>query len=261
MAQGTRMQADQNLLSTISSWVQHAPTTVLSPEILDFVHALDTAVVRSSSSTIDEIGLLRQVEQNQSRFAGAISLLDFLRIVIAERGDESVEIHVIGHSKGGPLAAALSLWLADTQGPEIPHAEQWDSKRRAVISVYTFAAPTPGNSAFASHFAKMIKNDYRLANPLDIVPHVWNAAEARDIPNLYKGQLRPLKGLVDALTPTLRQLDYCHEVPASEAGWTPQIEDLQLPGQIAFQHLDAYLKKFDLFSEMNFVSLFQPLSA
>src|SRR5580704_14817387 len=94
MAQGTRMQADQNLLSTISSWVQHAPTTVLSPEILDFVHALDTAVVRSSSSTIDEIGLLRQVEQNQSRFAGAISLLDFLRIVIAERGDESVEIHV-----------------------------------------------------------------------------------------------------------------------------------------------------------------------
>jgi len=258
VAQGQGLPADRDLVAAVTSWVQNTPGNGLSAEMLDFVHRLDSAVTQSSSSTIDEISLLEQVERAQDRFPGGVGLLDFLRTLIANESGP-VDIHVLGHSKGGPLAAALALWLADTQGTAAAGAEQWDPNRDARISLHTFAAPTPGNSAFAGHFGERVTTDYRLCNPLDIVPHVWNAREAGEIPNLYNGELKILRGLVDALTPVLQRLDYQHEGPAQP--WpAPQPENEALPAQIAFQHLDAYLRKFNLLGEMNFVSLFKPIS-
>lgn len=258
VAQGPRLPADRDLLAAVTSWVQNTPGNGLSAEMLDFVHRLDAAVTQSSSSTIDEVALLEQVERAQERSPGGISLLDFLRTLIANESGP-VNINVVGHSKGGSLAAALSLWLADTQGTAAPGAEQWDPNRDARISLYTFAAPTPGNSAFAAHFGKHVTNDYRLYNPLDIVPHVWNATEAGEIPDLYNSDLKILRGLVDALAPVLQRLDYQHEGPAQP--WpAPQPENEPLPAQIAFQHLDAYLRRLNLLGEMNFVNLFKPIS-
>jgi hypothetical protein len=258
VGQGLRLPADRDLLAAVTSWVRKTPGKGLSTEMQDFVHRLDAAVTRSLSSIVDEVALLEQVERAQSRSPGGISLLDFLRTLIANESGP-VDIHVVGHSKGGPLAAALALWLADTQGTAVAGAEQWDPNRDARISLYTFAAPTPGNSAFADHFGKQISNDYRLYNPLDIVPHVWNATEAAEIPDLYNGELKILRGLVDALTPVLQRLDYQHEGPAQL--WpAPQPENEPLPAQITFQHLDAYLSRLNLLGEMNFVSLFQPIS-
>jgi hypothetical protein len=258
VAQGPRLPADRDLLAAVTSWVQKTPGNGLSAEMLDFVHRLDAAVTQSSSSTVDEMALLEQVERAQDRFPAGISLLDFLRTLIANESGP-VDIHVVGHSKGGPLAAALALWLADTQGTAAAAAERWDPNRHARIGLFTFAAPTPGNSAFAGHFGKQISSDYRLYNPLDIAPHVWNATEAGEIPNLYNGELKILRGLVDALTPVLERLDYQHEGPAQP--WpAPQPENEPLPAQIAFQHLDAYLRKLNLLGEMNFLSLFKPIS-
>jgi hypothetical protein len=258
VAQGHGQPADRDLLGAVTSRVQNTPGNGLSAEVLDFVHRLDVAVTRSSSNTTDEVALVGQVERAQDRFPDSISLLDFLRTLIAHESGP-VNIHVVGHSKGGPLAAALGLWLADTQGTTAAGAEQWDPKRDARISLHTFAAPTPGNSAFADHFGKQIANDYRLENPLDIVPHVWNAKEAGEIPDLYNGGLKILKPLVDALIPVLQRLDYQHEAAAQP--WPASVpENLALPAQIAFQHLDAYLRKFNLLGEMSFASLFEPLS-
>jgi len=258
VAQGSRLPANRDLLGAITSWIQSVPGDRLSPETLDFVHRLDAAVTQSSISTVDEAALLDQVERAQDRFPGGVSLLDFLRTLIANESGP-VDIHVIGHSKGGPLAAALGLWLADTQGTTAAGAEQWDPNRDARISLHTFAAPTPGNSAFAAHFGRQIADDYRLANPLDIVPHVWNATEAGEIPALYNGELKILGGLIDGLTPALQRLDYQHETPAQLWPAAPP-EHLGLPAQIAFQHLDAYLRKFNLLGDMSFTSLFKPLS-
>ena len=260
--QGTGLPADRDLLGAVASWVQATTGNGLSTGMLDFVHRLDAAVTQASSSTIDEVALLGQVERAQDRFPGGVSLLDFLRTLIATESGP-VNIYVVGHSKGGPLAAALALWLADTQGTTVLGAEQWDPNHDAQISMCTFAAPTPGNSSFADHFRKQIANDYRVCNPLDVVPHAWNAAEVGQIPDLYNGELKILKGLVDALTPVLERLDYQHEGPAQP--WpAPQQKSGTLPAQIAFQHLDAYLDKFNLLGEppdkMSFDSLFKPIS-
>jgi hypothetical protein len=258
VAQGSGQPANSDVLEAVTSWVQNTPGNGLSAEMLDLVHRLDTAVTQSSSSTINEVALVAHVERAQDRFPESISLLDFLRTLIAHESGP-VNIHVIGHSKGGSLAAALGLWLADTQGTTPADAEQWDPNRDACISLHTFAAPTPGNSAFAAHFGKQLVNDYRLANPLDIVPHVWNVTETGDIPDLYNGQLKTLRGLIDGLTPVLLRLGYEHETPAQP--WpVPLPENIALPAQIAFQHLDAYLREFNLLGEMSFASLFKPLS-
>jgi hypothetical protein len=260
--QGSGLPADRDLLGAVASWVQATPGNGLSAEVLDFVHRLDAAVTQASSSSIDEAALLAQVERAQVRFPGGVSLLDFLRTLIATESGP-VNIHVVGHSKGGPLAAALALWLADTQGTTVPGAEQWDPNRDAKISMCTFAAPTPGNSTFADHFRKQIADDYRVYNPLDVVPHAWNVVEVEQIPDLYDGELKILKGLVDALTPVLERLDYQHEAPAQPWG-APQPKSGALSAQIAFQHLDAYLSKFNLLGDtpdkMSFESLFKPIS-
>lgn len=258
VAQGSGLPANRDLLGAVSSWVQSVPGDRLSAEMRDFVHRLDTAVTQSSIGTIDEVALLDQVERAQNRIPGGVSLLDFLRTLIANESG-SIDIHVVGHSKGGPLAAALALWLADTQGTASAGAEQWDPNRDAHISVFTFAAPTPGNSAFAEHFGKQISKNLRVYNPLDVVPHVWKATEASEIPDLYNGEMEILKGLVEALALVLQRLDYQHEGPAQSL--TPfLLGDPALTKQIAFQHLDAYLRNFDLLGEMSFLSLFKPIS-
>lgn len=258
VAQGPGLPADRGLLSAITSWVQNTPGNGLPAEMLELVHRLDAALTQSSVSTIDEVALIEQVERAQERFPDGISLLEFLRSLIAH-GSGSVNIHVVGHSKGGPLAAALGLWLADTQGTAAASAEQWDPNHHACISLHTFAAPTPGNSEFATHLGKQTAYAYRLGNPLDIVPHVWNAKEAGNIPALYSGELKIFRGLIEALMPVLERLDYQHEAAAQPWSASPP-ENLALPAQIAFQHLDAYLRKFDLLGEINFASLFEPIS-
>jgi len=257
VAQGSSLPANRDLTNAVSFWVQRVPGKDLSPEMLNFVHRLDEAITQSSSSTIDEMALIDQVERAQNRFPGSIGLLDFLRTLIAHESSP-VDVHIIGHSKGGPLAAALAVWLADTQGAASARAEQWDPNGDARFKLHTFAAPTPGNLAFAKHFKEQIKLNIRVYNPLDIVPHVWDATEASEIPNLYGGELKVLEGLLEALEPVLKALDYRHEGPAEPWQAVPP-EDKDLPQQIAFQHLDAYLRKFDLLSEMDFASLFKPI--
>lgn len=188
------------------------------------------------------------------------TLIDFLTSFM-KTAAAPVNIHVTGHSKSGALAPALALWLADTQGTSVA-TQQWDPRAMAKLHLYTFAAPTPGNAGFAAHFkASAIVDAYRLANPYDIVAHVWAPDEVRQIPGLYGDQLTSLRIPLDLLAEALRIFGYQHELASKQwiGGAMPQANFLQRAG---VEHLDAYLKELGLFdaNTLSTLALFAPIS-
>jgi predicted lipase len=64
---------------------------------------------------------------------------------------------ICGHSLGGALATLLALDVAANTAFNNP-------------AVYTYGSPRTGDSLFASTFDQVVKNSYRVANRLDIVP-------------------------------------------------------------------------------------------
>ena len=66
-------------------------------------------------------------------------------------------VTICGHSLGGALATLLALDVAANTTFTDP-------------SVYTYASPRTGDSLFASTFDQVVKNSYRVANRLDVVP-------------------------------------------------------------------------------------------
>ncbi|OBI94289.1 lipase family protein [Mycobacterium sp. 1245805.9] len=66
-------------------------------------------------------------------------------------------VAICGHSLGGALATLLALDLAANTGFSAP-------------AVYTYSSPRTGDSLFARTYDQVVKNSYRIANRLDIVP-------------------------------------------------------------------------------------------
>jgi hypothetical protein len=105
----------------------------------------------------------------------AIGLRNVLRL---QDGTESLEtfltaapggtpILITGHSLGGCLASALAPCVAN-----------W-LRSAASISVYTIAAPSPGNAEFADYYNALFTDQsghstaFRFFNSLDVVPNAW----------------------------------------------------------------------------------------
>jgi len=78
---------------------------------------------------------------------------------------EGTPILITGHSLGGCLASALAPCVADWVG------------NASSLSVYTIAAPSPGNEDFASYYNTLFNQAGRIAfrffNSLDVVPNAW----------------------------------------------------------------------------------------
>jgi hypothetical protein len=80
---------------------------------------------------------------------------------------EMTPILVTGHSLGGCLASALAPCVANWIGSA------------SNLSIYTIAAPSPGNADFADYYNAMFTNQsghstaFRFFNSLDVVPNAW----------------------------------------------------------------------------------------
>lgn len=79
----------------------------------------------------------------------------------------SATLYVTGHSLGGNLATALASWISAQRGPAPGES---DSKTQP----YTFAAPSPGNTVFASAYNARFPKSWRYCNVLDVVPNAWD---------------------------------------------------------------------------------------
>ncbi len=180
-----------------------------------------------------------------------VTVENFLAARFAVEGDP-VEMTVSGHSMGAAFSPTLALWLLDTQS-------QWDHHDRAMISVYTYAGPTPGNDAFASYFdARFGHRVHRIANPLDVVTHAWNVGDLADVKALYTPEI-PRDALWDkavdvAITATngirYRQIDPSPVLLNGKVkqdlvwGWAPPL--LNLAAQALYQHTLAYFELLGL---------------
>jgi hypothetical protein len=134
---------------------------------------------------------------------------------------------VTGHSKGGALAAATALWLDET----------WADAKKVRIECFSYAGPTPGNSAFAERYNKRLASrTRRIVNSLDVVPQAWAPAQLRTLAEIYP----ELKLALDVLVPSVEDLGYTHvggEIVEIESHAASPI----LVANLTHQHLDAYL--------------------
>jgi Lipase (class 3) len=221
---------------------------------------MSTHTIVDLLATDDDADLPNNVEDAYPASASTNTLLEFLKGFVAGV-PAPVDVYVVGHSKGGALAAALALWLVDTQGGAVAHRDQWDPITNAKVHLYSFAAPTAGNAGFASRFTRKITSAYRLANPYDLVPHVWNPDDVREIPTLYGSQLNALRLPADALALALQITAYQHEV--SSARWTgPSVAQSNFLQRAGVEHLDSYLKQFGLYDvqTLSTLALFAPVN-
>jgi hypothetical protein len=122
----------------------------------------DQFVPGASQSARIAFGTAIGLRQVLSMHDGTISLETFLTAA-----PEKTPILITGHSLGGCLASALAPCVANWIGGA------------SNLSIYTIAAPSPGNADFADYYNAMFTDQsghstaFRFFNSLDVVPNAW----------------------------------------------------------------------------------------
>ncbi len=179
---------------------------------------------------------------------GVLDLLSFLAEE-AHAAAAPLDVVVTGHSKGGALATAVALWLKDAlASPDT--AEQWDGRRGARVSCYAFAAPTPGNAAFADRIDRVLASDHHhLRNRHDIVTHAWQVDELERIPDLYAPRRTVLEPLIPVIASRVRGLEY-RQARAGVTTFAGALDaERGFEMEFIHQHMDAYLDELGLLDE------------
>lgn len=179
---------------------------------------------------------------------GVLDLLSFLAEE-AHAAAAPLDVVVTGHSKGGALATAVALWLKDAlASPDT--AEQWDGRRGARVSCYAFAAPTPGNAAFADRIDRVLASDHHhLRNRHDIVTHAWQVDELERIPDLYAPRRTVLEPLIPVIASRVRELEY-RQARAGVTTFAGALDaERSFEMEFIHQHMDAYLDELGLLDE------------
>jgi Lipase (class 3) len=112
------------------------------------------------------------VEPNSPTLVNALATLSYPRPVSS--------VTMCGYSLGGALATLLALDVAANTIFRAP-------------AVYTYASPRTGDSLFARTYDQVVKNSYRIANRLDIVPALPPPVGYEHVLNPY--ELNPIRFL------------------------------------------------------------------
>jgi Lipase (class 3) len=197
---------------------------------------------------------------------GSGTLLEFLQ----SQSGTALNVYVTGHSLGGCLSTTLALYLKENQ-------QGWDGSGQSIVSAISFAGPTAGNQAFATHSDDMFSGgpfppgwDTSLNSTcdavrcsLDVAPLVWDSNNvSANTPNLIGlyGKNIEFHGLewdilkshvIDLLSGVLAQQGYRQ----IEAGAPPLVGTFNGPGtssislptlckayeqQALWQHVNSY---------------------
>jgi lipase (class 3) len=192
-------------------------------------------------------------EQHQ---ANGTTLFDFLR-TRAEESDRPIDVTVTGHSKGGALAPALALWLTETRSSPAPNGVHWDRHEGPPVRCVSFAGPTPGNADFSFRIDSKLGDVHdRVINTNDIVPHAWERDSLLMIPELYDRRSAPLRPLVDEIASGTAALRYRHAESGHISFAGGLDDDRSFIHEFIYQHLDAYIERFGLSSEMDALTFF-----
>ncbi len=241
------------------AWTRAIRARLSCQSVTDLLQGLEETLQLLAGANFDPLSLFRRIE-GQTGGPGS-DLRNFLKQQVAS-SPEGMNICVTGHSKGGALSTTLALWLADTQGPDVPLDDQWDPSSRASISAYSFAGPTAGNKAFAEHSTVILKERlHRIVNTKDVVPYAWNVDTLKLVPLLYRlpdFERLALGGLVDRIAKATEQLGYCQ--PGDATRMDPkELPNRPLLAQLIHQHLDGYFEEMGLIDEMSLATFFLPV--
>ncbi|MDQ3813758.1 MAG: lipase family protein [Armatimonadota bacterium] len=215
------------------------------------------ANIRISKGSMDGLttllGMNGAVIDSQSDAGPDMSLLQFL-MDAALHAPGDIDIFVTGHSLGGALASVLAAWLSY-------ETAQWGHLPGKVnVKTYTFAAPSAGNSNFATYYDNLFgANAWRVYNKLDAVPNAWQTLNV--ITTYYTPQpLCPLvfKGLIDLAADFTGSDQYTQPTNARELpGEVNPAHNTNFVDQVEDQHsYDYYLqllgaKPIDILSKVN----------
>ena len=85
---------------------------------------------------------------------------------------------ICGHSLGGALVTLLALDVAANTNFKNP-------------TVYTYASPRTGDPSFASTYNQVVKNSFRIANRMDLVPKLPLPPVYEHVDEIY--ELNPIQ--------------------------------------------------------------------
>ena len=147
---------------------------------LEWIHDVDYALVpcpflAGAGHTEDGFtamyeSLRTDAQPDSPRVVNALAKLAFPNPVTS--------VTICGHSLGGALATLLALDVAANTVFNNP-------------AVYSYASPRTGDSLFANTYDQVVKNSYRIANRLDIVPALPPPDDYQHVLNPY--QLNPIR--------------------------------------------------------------------
>jgi len=113
---------------------------------------------------------------------------------LIEQSEGRCVMRFTGHSLGGLLAPVMALWLVDY----LEQIHRDDLTAKLDLEVYSYAAPTAGNRAFAAYLESRIHTIRRYTGLLDIAPMAWDESNMKGMPSTYEPGIR-MQGLTRTL--------------------------------------------------------------
>ncbi|HEX5706925.1 MAG TPA: lipase family protein [Pyrinomonadaceae bacterium] len=142
-------------------------------EQVDWTYPSSSQKPKISQGSADGLNDLTSLVQTNP--GGRTTMLQYL---MANAVAQGASIVVTGHSLGGNLTTVFAPWL-------LYQIKQAGKTPPTLFPVFTFAAPTAGNTAFAAAYDASFPNSWRYYNVLDIVPRGSMPSTVMTIGELY----------------------------------------------------------------------------